>query len=73
MFEKFQSMSDKPLSKCPECGGKAQRLIGAGAAVIFKGPGFYATDYGKTQSPACGRERPCCGRDTPCDNKPCES
>lgn len=71
-FEKFQNISAKPLSKCPQCGGKAQRLISGGAAVIFKGPGFYATDYGKTQSPGCGRDRPCCGRETPCEKKPCE-
>lgn len=45
-FEEFQSMSAKPLKKCPEC-GKAQleRLIGTGAGVIFKGSGFYETDY----------------------------
>jgi len=72
-FEKFQSMKDKPLGKCPECDGKVQRLISGGAAVIFKGSGFYATDYVKSNSPVCGRDRPCCGRDTPCDNKPCES
>jgi len=71
-FEKLQSMKDKPLDKCPECNGKLQRLIGAGAGVIFKGLGFYANDYAKSNSPACGRGRPCCGRDVPCDKKPCE-
>jgi len=69
-FEKFQRMSDKPLRKCPECGGKVKRLFGTGAAVIFKGSGFYATDY-KRQSP-CGRDAPCCGRDKPCDKRPCD-
>ncbi|MBN1916844.1 MAG: zinc ribbon domain-containing protein [Verrucomicrobia bacterium] len=44
-FEAFQSMTEKPLSKCPECGGRVRRLIGAGAGIIFKGSGFYATDY----------------------------
>ena len=72
-FEKFQRMRDKPIKKCPKCSGKVQRLIGGGAAVIFKGSGFYETDYSQNTSPACGRERPCCGRDTPCDKKPCES
>jgi len=74
-FEKFQRMSEKPLKKCPECGGPARRLIGAGAAVIFKGSGFYATDYGRGSSPAprCGRPQTCCGRDTPCDRPPCDS
>ncbi|MBD3183794.1 zinc ribbon domain-containing protein [Candidatus Poribacteria bacterium] len=44
-FEKFQSITAEPIKKCPKCGGKVKRLIGAGAGVIFKGPGFYATDY----------------------------
>ena len=44
-FEAFQSMTDKPLRTCPECGGPVRRLIGAGAGVIFKGSGFHATDY----------------------------
>ena len=71
-FEKFQSMKDKLVRKCPACGGKVQRLIGGGAGVIFKGSGFYATDYARTNSLACGRDRPCCGRDIPCDKRPCE-
>lgn len=45
-FESFQSMSAKPHRKCPECGkSKLRRLIGTGAGVIFKGSGFYETDY----------------------------
>ncbi len=44
-FEHFQSMNDEPLDVCPECGGKVERLIGTGAGLIFKGSGFYATDY----------------------------
>ncbi len=45
-FEEFQSMSAKPLKKCPECGKNAlERLIGLGAGIIFKGGGFYETDY----------------------------
>lgn len=43
-FEAFQSMSDDALSKCPECGGKVQRLINRGVGIIFKGSGFYKTD-----------------------------
>jgi putative FmdB family regulatory protein len=47
VFEIFQSMNDKKLTKCPNnsCGGKVQRLLGVGAGVIFKGSGFYETDY----------------------------
>ena len=72
-FEEFQNMSDKPLSACPQCGGKVQRLMGTGAAVIFKGSGFYATDYGRQvqPSPRCGRNSTCCGQDVPCDTPPC--
>ena len=44
-FEKFQNMSDNPIQRCPECGKNVKRVIGAGMGVIFKGSGFYATDY----------------------------
>lgn len=45
-FELFQSMSAKTKRKCPECGKNTlERLIGTGAAVLFKGSGFYETDY----------------------------
>jgi putative FmdB family regulatory protein len=45
-FEELQAFSDAPLKKCPKCKKKKlQRLIGAGAAIIFKGSGFYQTDY----------------------------
>lgn len=44
-FEVFQSMSEKPLRRCPECKGKVDRLIGAGAGIIFRGSGFHSTDY----------------------------
>jgi len=45
-FEQFQSITAKPLRKCPKCGDKdLKRLIGAGSGLIFKGSGFYETDY----------------------------
>ena len=45
-FEKFQSITARTLRKCPECGkNQLKRLIGAGAGIIFKGSGFYETDY----------------------------
>lgn len=44
-FELFQSMTDKPRRRCPECGGKVERLISGGAGLLFKGSGFYETDY----------------------------
>ena len=45
-FEKFQSITARPLRKCPKCGkNRLKRLIGAGTGIIFKGSGFYETDY----------------------------
>lgn len=46
-FEVFQSMNDKHLTKCPDnaCKGRVKRLLGTGAGLIFKGSGFYITDY----------------------------
>jgi putative FmdB family regulatory protein len=44
-FELFQRMSDEPVADCPECGAAAQRRISAGAGFLFKGEGFYITDY----------------------------
>lgn len=70
-FEQFQSMKDAPVRTCPKCGASVRRLIGPGAAIIFKGSGFHATDYPRT-STRCGRAAPCCGRDAPCDRPPCD-
>ena len=45
-FEEFQSITAKPVRKCPKCGkNKVRRLIGSGGGLIFKGNGFYQTDY----------------------------
>src|SRR5678816_4764942 len=45
-FEKFQSIKSGPIRKCPKCGkNKVRRLISTGAGLIFKGSGFYITDY----------------------------
>jgi putative FmdB family regulatory protein len=47
-LEAFQSMKDAPLKKCPACGRAAlRRKVGGGAGLIFKGSGFYITDYKK--------------------------
>ena len=46
-FEEFHSITAPPLKKCKYCSGKVQRLISPGAGFIFKGKGFYATDYRK--------------------------
>ena len=44
-FEEFQNMNDAPLTSCPECGGEVRRLISGGAGFLFRGSGFYQTDY----------------------------
>ena len=43
--EAFQSITAKPLSKCPKCKGALKRLLGSGSGFLFKGSGFYVTDY----------------------------
>ena len=44
-FEVFQSIKAEPLKRCPKCKSKVKRLVGSGAGIIFKGSGFYQTDY----------------------------
>ncbi len=62
-FEAFQKMNDEKLTHCPKCKGKVRRLIGGGSGIIFKGTGFYETDY-KKKSPAsdgsAGKKGPSC-------------
>lgn len=56
-FDLLQSIKSDPIKKCPDCGGKVYRLIGGGSGIIFKGSGFYETDYkkkkGHSHSDAC--------------------
>ncbi len=65
-FEQFQNITAKPLRKCPKCGQRElKRLIGAGAGVIFKGSGFYQTDYrSEGYKKAQESEKPSTGKDT---------
>lgn len=60
-FEAMQKMSDDPLKACPQCGKSVRRLIGSGAGFIFKGSGFYSTDYRKKDpsvTPAAETSKP---------------
>ncbi len=65
-FEKFQPITSEPIKKCPKCGkNKVRRLISAGGGLIFKGSGFYITDYRdngynekKNADNAAGKEKP---------------
>jgi len=70
-FEKFQSITAAPLKRCPSCGGRVRRVIHGGAALVFKGPGFYITDNRKGGSD--GAQKPPCGRDKPCEGSVCEA
>ncbi len=55
-FDAFQSMSEEPLTECPECSGRVQRLIGGGAGIIFKGSGFYSTDSRAAAASGAGKD-----------------
>ena len=58
-FELFQSMQDEPLTQCPKCRKKGvKRLIGRGAGLIFKGTGFYITDYKNKKAPEKSGDHP---------------
>jgi len=59
-FDRFQPITEKPVRKCPKCGRlKARRLITGGGGVIFKGSGFYQTDYrSKSYQEAAQKEKP---------------
>jgi len=80
VLEVYQSMLDKKLKKCPKCGKNTlNRLIGTGGGVIFKGSGFYETDFkrktpSKEESPAKTNElsqapSSCCANPTVCHSK----
>ena len=68
-FERFQNMTDAHLKNCPKCKKSLRRIIGNGAGFIFKGPGFYSTDYRKPEqkkedkspdSVPCKKNSPAC-------------
>ncbi len=71
-FEAFQKMSDSPLKQCKFCGGSVRRLISGGTGVIFKGSGFYCTDYKSKPSPAKKekKEKKEQSAETPCQQCP---
>ena len=56
-FEVKQSMKDDPLTSCPQCGKSVQRLISS-PAIMFKGSGWYVTDYSDKMKPSAGNETP---------------
>lgn len=73
-FEKFQSMSAAPIKKCPKCGkNKVRRLISTGAGLIFKGSGFYITDYRSEGYKSAAKSETGGGESKGGDSKPAES
>lgn len=60
-FEEFQKMSDDPIKVCKFCGEPVRRLISGGSGLIFKGSGFYITDY-KNKSTNCGPVESSCDK-----------
>jgi putative FmdB family regulatory protein len=53
----FHNMTARPRVKCPECGGRTKKLFGAGAGIIFRGSGFYETDYKRKSVPRNGEAK----------------
>ena len=68
-FEKIQKFSDKPIRKCPECGGRVEQLLSP-PAVRFKGSGWYVTDYAKKgTAPSSAGSDSGTSKETPKDSK----
>jgi putative FmdB family regulatory protein len=67
-FEVFQSIKSDPVKQCAKCGAAVRRLIGSGVGVIFKGSGFYVTDYKKGAAPCASSSK-----DAPAAATACES
>jgi putative FmdB family regulatory protein len=53
-FEEFQNINDDPIKICPKCGKSVRRLFGGGMGIIFKGSGFYTTDYKRSSAVSGG-------------------
>src|SRR5437016_4790447 len=70
-FDEFQSMSDPALKKCPKCGkAKLRRVFGTGAAILFKGSGFYQTDYRSDSYKAAAKAEQESGKPAASDKTP---
>ncbi len=68
-FEKFQSIKAAHLTECPKCGGKIQQLISSGAGIVFKGNGFYETDYKRNNNTCCSDKKENCDNPKKCCEK----
>ncbi|MFO7569750.1 MAG: zinc ribbon domain-containing protein [Smithellaceae bacterium] len=66
-FERFQTISDAPVTECPDCHGEVKRLLSGGGGFIMKG----RASGTRAHASNCDRETPCCGRAERCDTPPC--
>jgi len=58
-IEALLTAGDRPPEECPSCGGRLAKVLSKPGGFQFKGPGFYATDYGRGSSSCCGQSQPC--------------
>ena len=58
VFEIFQKMTDAPLRECPVCGGELKKVVSGGIGIIFKGSGFYTTDYKNSSALSSSASKP---------------
>ncbi len=73
-FEAFQSIKAAPKAECPKCGSPGKRQIGTGIGVIFKGTGFYQTDYKRKEgSGGAAKTKPKASESKPAESKTSES
>ena len=71
-FELFHSIADESTKHCPECGAEAKRVPAGGAGFLFKGSGFYITDY-RNKDSAAKEKRAGTGESKPAESKPAEA
>lgn len=72
-FEVRQSIKEEPLKKCPETGQKVHRVITGGGGVVYKGDGWYVTDYKNNDRARNGSEKKASGEKTTSENKTTKS
>ncbi len=72
-FDLLQGIKSEPIKKCPTCGGKVHRLIGGGSGIIFKGSGFYETDYKRKSAGSSSDSSACPGASSNDKCKSCPS
>ncbi len=70
LFERFQSMTDEPVKRCPRCRHKVRKLLSGGAGMIFKGSGFYTTDYRSENYKKRAKEDSEAAKPKPAESKP---